>query len=122
MPRRCLVMNVSSHQFRPAHSSLFELEAAVRTAEQADYDEIVARGGEHERLERILRNAARAAGPVVARAARRRSDLGSGYDVAFVTVMSFRDLWLLAGLDLRSVAKHRICLILELWTPEVHHF
>jgi hypothetical protein len=115
-------VNVSSHQYRPAHSSLFELESAVRTAEQADYVEIAARGGEHEALERVLRNAARAAGPVVARAARRRTELGSGYDVAFVTVMSFRDLWLLAGLDLRSVAERRICLVLELWTPEIHHF
>ena len=122
MARRSLVVNISSHQYRPAYSTLYELESTVRRAEAADYVELVARAGDHERVERVLRNAARVAGPAVVRAARRPVDLGSGYDVAFVTVMSFRDLWLLAGLDLRQVARRWVCLILELWTPEVHHF
>ena len=122
MPRKSLVVNISAHQRRPAHSILRELEWTIRTTEEADCVDVVAHGDRRESVEILLRNIARLTGPTVARAARTKTDLGSGYDVAFVSVISFRDLWILGGLDLRSVAERRICYILELWSPDVHHF
>lgn len=122
--RRSVVIGLSSRQSWPAHSTIFEQEAAIAVAESAPIVPILAK---QSRLfgaeERLSRNAVRVtnAGWLAGRL-REPTAIEGRYDLAVTVVMSFRDLWPLAGLDLRAMAAHRLCFIAEIWPEDVRHF
>lgn len=121
--RTSLVLGLSSRVPWPVMSVNLEMDDAIRAAESADHMSVELRTDRANRIEPILRNAVRLSKlSRLARSFRGQADLPTGYDVLYAGVISFRDLWVLAGADLPSVASKRICCITEIWEPDLHHF
>ncbi len=119
---RTLVLGLSERVDWPAISIIREFESAVCRAESADYLAVSVRAGTLAAGEAVARNAVRLPNWHWLAGRARDVSLPSGYDLLVAPVMSFRDLWVLAGLDLSRVATTRICYIDEIWPGDLRRF
>lgn len=121
--RRTVVLGVSGRVRYPAISVTNEFASTIARAEDTEVVNVDARGVGTEPRERIVRNVVRFAGRGALANRLRHLELPAGRaDLLVVPTMPFRDLWVLAGLDLSTIAERSICFIDEIWAPDVQHF